>query len=33
MIASDLRRQADEFIELDTLRDRIGRALPSLAAQ
>jgi uncharacterized LabA/DUF88 family protein len=33
MIASDLRRQADEFIELDTLRDCIGRTLPSLAAQ
>jgi uncharacterized LabA/DUF88 family protein len=33
MIASELRRQADEFIELDNLRAVIGRTLPSSAAQ
>jgi uncharacterized LabA/DUF88 family protein len=33
MIASELRRQADEFIELDDLRAAIGRTLPSSAAQ
>jgi uncharacterized LabA/DUF88 family protein len=32
MIADDLRRQADEFIELNNLRHMIGRTLPSSAA-
>jgi uncharacterized LabA/DUF88 family protein len=33
MIADELRRQADEFMELDNLRAVIGRPLPSEAAQ
>jgi uncharacterized LabA/DUF88 family protein len=33
MIAAELRRQADEFLELDSLRAVIGRTLPSSAAQ
>jgi uncharacterized LabA/DUF88 family protein len=33
MIADELRRQADEFLELDNLRAIIGRTLPSDAAQ
>jgi uncharacterized LabA/DUF88 family protein len=33
MIAGELRRQADEFVELDTLRPIIGRTLSSSAAQ
>ena len=28
MIADELRRHADEFLELDTLRGRIGRSVP-----
>jgi uncharacterized LabA/DUF88 family protein len=32
MIADDLRRQADHFIDLDTLRDEIGRELPQRSA-
>jgi uncharacterized LabA/DUF88 family protein len=32
MIADELRRQADEFLELDSLRAIIGRTLPSDAA-
>jgi uncharacterized LabA/DUF88 family protein len=31
MITDGLRRQADHFIELDTLRDRIGRPSPTIA--
>lgn len=33
MIADELRRQADEFLELDNLRAIIGRTLASDAAQ
>jgi len=33
MIADELRRQADEFLELDNLRAIIGRTLPSDTAQ
>ncbi|MGH6643302.1 MAG: NYN domain-containing protein, partial [Bradyrhizobium sp.] len=33
IIADELRRQADEFLELDNLRAVIGRPLPSQAAQ
>ncbi len=33
MIAGELRRQVDEFLELDGLKDVIGRILPSVAAQ
>jgi uncharacterized LabA/DUF88 family protein len=33
MIADGLRRQADEFLELDNLRAIIGRTLPSGATQ
>jgi uncharacterized LabA/DUF88 family protein len=32
-VTAELRRQADEFLELDTLRDTIGRPIPSEAAQ
>ena len=32
MIADELRRQANEFIELDTLRSAIGRPLPQGSA-
>jgi uncharacterized LabA/DUF88 family protein len=32
MIADELRRQANEFIELDTLRSAIGRPLPQWSA-
>ena len=33
MIADELRRQADEFLELDSLRAIIVRTLPSAAAK
>jgi uncharacterized LabA/DUF88 family protein len=33
MIADELRRQADEFLELDNLKAIIGRTMPSDAAQ
>jgi uncharacterized LabA/DUF88 family protein len=33
MVADELRRQADEFLELENLRAIIGRTLPSDAAQ
>lgn len=31
MVATELRRQADHFIELSTLRDRIGRSFQTLS--
>ena len=33
IVADELRRQADEFLELDNLRTIIGRTLPSVAGQ
>ena len=33
MIADELRRQADEFLELDSLRAIVGRTMPSDGAQ
>ena len=33
MIADELRREADVFLELDDLRQQIGRMLPTTAAQ
>jgi uncharacterized LabA/DUF88 family protein len=33
VITDELRRKADEFLELDVLRDRIGRSVPSVAVK
>jgi hypothetical protein len=33
MVADELRRQADAFLELGELQPRIGRALPTIASR